>query len=407
MSQEEDKKHSAEEAINQFEQFSLDPTIIKALNRMNFTKPSPIQMQTIPLIQAHRDLIALSQTGSGKTAACAIPVCNRVIPTQITVQALIIVPTRELALQYATEVQKIGYYKGVQALAIFGGKDADIQQSKLKHGVQVLVATPGRLIDFIYSKQIDLSQVTTLILDEADEMLSMGFFDDLDFIIQCLVQKHQTLLFSATMSASVRKLAQQYMHDPIEINLTLDNANPQLLEHFFVYCALHDREKELIRALRETNPVQAIIFCQSRIQVEKVCQVLKRAFDDVDFLHAGLAQEVRSIITNKFRQKKIRFLVATDIAARGLDFSHVSHVIIYHLPNDPEIYVHRSGRTGRYGKKGSVISLVTLRELPVLQAILNHIKQEPHWIGNPPPETLSHSPHRKNTSRPFQRKPKK
>lgn len=385
MTQEENSIQPESELINEFEQFSLDPRIIKALNKMNFNKPSPIQMQTIPLIQAHQDLIALSQTGSGKTAACAIPICNRVDTTQNRVQTLIVVPTRELALQYATEVQKIGHYKGVKALAIFGGKDADIQQSKLKHGVQVLVATPGRLIDFIYSKQIDLSQVTTLILDEADEMLSMGFCDDLDFIIQCLVHQHQTLLFSATMSASIRKLAQQYMQNPIEINLTLTDANPQLLEHFFVYCNVHNRDQELIKALKETSPVQAIVFCQSRFQVEKVCQGLKAVFRDVDFLHAGLAQEIRSIITNKFRQNKIRFLVATDIAARGLDFSNISHVIIYQLPNDPEVYVHRSGRTGRYGKKGAVISLVTPKEMSMLKSIVRHIKQEPNWLGTPPP----------------------
>lgn len=391
-----------EKKINEFAEFGLDPMIIKALDKMNFSTPSPIQKKTIPLIQEHRDLIGLSQTGSGKTAACAIPVCNRVIPDQTHVQTLILVPTRELALQYATEVQKIGHYKGVKALAIFGGKDADIQQSKLRHGVQVLVATPGRLIDFIYSRQMDLSHVTTLIIDEADEMLSMGFFDDLDFIIQCLVQKHQTLLFSATMSPAIRKLAQQYMLDPIEINLTLDDANPQLLEHFFVYCHSHHRDKELIQAIKNTAPAQAIIFCQSRHQVEKVCQTLKHNFDAVDFLHAGLTQDVRTIITNKFRQKKIRFLVATDIAARGLDFSHVSHVFIYHLPNDPEIYVHRSGRTGRYGKSGMVISLVTQRELSVLNAIGKHIKQAPNWIGPPPPQdAASHRPSPRK--RPYQK----
>lgn len=384
------------ESLNQFAQFSLDPMILKALDKMNFKQPSPIQQKTIPLIQAHRDLIALSQTGSGKTAACAIPVCNRVIPSKTHVQTLIVVPTRELALQYATEVQKIGLYKGVKALAIFGGKDADIQQSKLRHGVQVLVATPGRLIDFIYSRQIDLSHVTTLILDEADEMLSMGFVEDLDFIIQCLVHKHQTLLFSATMSSSIRKIAQTYMQEPLEINLIGAEASPTLLEHYFVYCASHHREQELVRAIRETSPTQAIIFCQSRFQVEKVCQALKKAYDEVDFLHAGLTQEVRSIVTNKFRQKKIRFLVATDIAARGLDFSHVTHVFIYHLPADPEVYVHRSGRTGRYGKSGCVISLVAQRELPLLSKILAQINQQPNWIGDPPPDNVKRTPFKKN-----------
>jgi ATP-dependent RNA helicase DeaD len=385
LDKDEASQELTEEKVNDFSQFGLDALIIKALNKMNFTQPSPIQKQTIPLIQEKKDLIALSQTGSGKTAACAIPICNRVLPGETFVQTLILVPTRELALQYATEVQKIGSYKGVKALAIFGGKDADIQQSKLRHGVQVLVATPGRLIDFIYSRLIDLSNVTTLIIDEADEMLSMGFFDDLDFIIQTLVHQHQTLLFSATMSPAIRKLAQQYMVDPLEINLTMDKAAPLLIRHFFIYCKSHQRDQELVRAVRETMPKQAIIFCQSRSQVEKVCQTLKRHFKAVDFLHAGLTQDVRTIITGKFRQQKIRFLVATDIAARGLDFSHVTHVFIHHLPSDPEVYVHRSGRTGRYGKSGIVLSFVTHREMPYLQNILKQIKKEPLWIGPPPP----------------------
>lgn len=376
-----------ENKINEFAEFGLDALIIKALNKMNFVRPSPIQRKTIPLIQDKKDLIALSQTGSGKTAACAIPVCNRVVPSETHVQALILVPTRELALQYATEVQKIGSYKGVKVLAIFGGKDADIQQSKLRHGVQVLVATPGRLIDFIYSRLIDLSNVGTLIIDEADEMLSMGFFDDLDFIIQCLVHQHQTLLFSATMSPAIRKLARQYMIDPLEVNLTVEEAAPQLIGHFFLYCRMHQRDLELIRAVRETVPKQAIIFCQSRSQVEKVCRTLKKSFKDVDFLHAGLTQDVRTIITAKFRQQKIRFLVATDIAARGLDFSNVTHVFMYHVPSDSEVYVHRSGRTGRYGKSGVVLSFVTHRELPHLRNILQHIKQEVRWVGPPPPES--------------------
>jgi len=368
-----------------FSLLSLDPMIIKALDKMNFKDPSPIQAQAIPLIQQGKDLIALAETGSGKTAACAIPICNRVDTTQTYVQALIIVPTRELALQYATEVQKIGTYKGVKAFAIFGGEDAGMQQSKLKHGVQVLVATPGRLIDFIYSRQIDLSHVETLILDEADEMLSMGFYDDLEFIINCLVHRHQTLLFSATMPATIRKLAKQHMQDPQEVNLILNQASPKLIDHLFIYCPHHHRDQELLKWMREMQPRQAIIFCHSRFQVEKVYQFLRRELDGVDFLHAGLGQDIRTIVTSKFRSEKIRFLVATDVVSRGLDFSHVTHVFIYQLHDDPDVYVHRSGRTGRYDKSGIVVSLVTQRELSQLRAIARQIKQEPQWLGPPPP----------------------
>jgi ATP-dependent RNA helicase DeaD len=391
---------------NGFTRFNLDPLILKALNKMDFKEPSKIQAEAIPLIQNNHDLIALSQTGSGKTATCAIPICNRVNTNQTSIQALIIVPTRELALQYATETQKIGKYKGVKAFAIFGGEDAALQQSKLKHGVQVLVATPGRLIDFIYSRQIDLSTVETLILDVADEMLSMGFYDDLDFIIQCLIHPHQTLLFSATMPAPIQRLAKQHMKDPQVINLILENASPQLLEHSFVYCQAHQRDQELVKLIKDCQPAQAIIFCQSRFQVEKVCHYLQTKLDGVDFLHAGLNQDIRTIVTNKFRSGKIRLLVATDIVARGLDFSKISHVFIYQLPREADVYVHRSGRTGRYGKSGVVISLVTSRELNDLKTIVKQINQEPRWIGDPPPETSRPSKPQRRRPSSFKKTPK-
>lgn len=372
-----------------FASFGLDAAVLKALGKMNFKEPSAIQAQAIPLIQEGKDLIALAQTGSGKTATCAIPICNRVDTTKSHVQALIIVPTRELALQYATEAQKVGVYKGVKTFAICGGEDPSLQQSKLKHGVQVLVATPGRLIDFIYSRQIDLSYVETLILDEADEMLSMGFCDDLEFIIQCLVHSHQTLLFSATMPPKIRQLAKQHMKDPLEVNLIRQQASPDLLKHLFAYCPHHHRDQELLKLIQQCQPTQAIIFCHSRFQVEKVCQFLKREIGKVDFLHAGLTQDIRTIVTSKFRSGKVQYLVATDVVARGLDFSKVSHVFIYQLPSDPDTYVHRSGRTGRYDKAGTVISLVTQRELPYLRSILHQIKQEAEWVGDAPSTSTS------------------
>lgn len=391
-----------ETVLSGFAPFSLDPAILKALEKMGFKEPSPIQAHTIPLIQQKRDLIALARTGSGKTAACAIPICNRVDTTRIDVQTLIIVPTRELALQYATETQKIGSLKGVKAFAIYGGEDPAMQQSKLKNGVHVLVATPGRLIDFIYSRLIDLSCVDTLILDEADEMLGMGFYEDLEFIIQCLVHEHQTLLFSATMPSSIQRLAKQRMKDPLEINLIGQQASPDTIQHSFIYCHPADRDQKLLTVMQEMKPIQGIIFCQSRLQVEQVCHFLRHKLDGVDFFHAGLNQDIRTIITNKFRAGKIRFLVATDVVARGLDFSRVSHVFIYQLAADPDVYVHRSGRTGRYDKTGIVVSLVTRRELPLLRYILKHIKRELHWIGEPPPQ---HPSGEENKQKRYPRRP--
>ena len=300
------------------------------------------------------------------------------------IQALIIVPTRELALQYATEAQKIGSDKGVKAFAIFGGEDAAMQQSKLKHGVHVLIATPGRLIDFIYSRQIDLSSVETLILDEADEMLSMGFYEDLEFIIQCLIHDHQTLLFSATMPPQIRKIAKQHMKEPSEVVFTSEDASPSTIDHRFVYCHHEQKGTSLVRLIHELQPKQGIVFCRSRDEVERVCRHLRQKFDGVDFLHAGLSQETRTTITSKFRSARIRFLVATDVAARGLDFSGVTHVFIFHLADDPDIYVHRSGRTGRQERQGMVVTLVTDRELRSMQGVLDVIKRDLVWIGDPP-----------------------
>ncbi len=368
-----------------FTDFDLDPAILKALEKMDFKEPLPIQVEAIPLIKQKRDLIALAQTGSGKTGACAIPICDRVDISRQVVQALIVVPTRELALQYATETQKIGNEKGVKAFAVYGGEDASLQQSKLRHGVHVLVATPGRLIDFIYSRMIDLSHVETLILDEADEMLSMGFYDDLEFIIQCLIHDHQTLLFSATMPPQIRNIAKRHMKDPQEVTLIHENASPQSLEHRFVYCRHQERDNVLLKLIEQLNPQQALVFCRSRHQCENVCRMLQKQIGGVDYLHAGLNQDVRTIITSKFRTGRIRFLVATDVAARGLDFSGVTHVFLYHLDEDPDAYVHRSGRTGRRDRVGMVVSLVTSRELHVVKGILSRINRPIEWIGDPPP----------------------
>lgn len=371
--------------MTHFSDFGIDPTILRSLEKMGYKTPSLVQSNTLPVIMGGKDLIALAKTGSGKTAACAIPICHRIDIHRHAIQALVIVPTRELALQYAVETQKIGNEKGIKAFAIYGGEDASMQQSKLKSGVHVLIATPGRLIDFIYQRLIDLSGVETLVLDEADEMLGMGFYDDLEFIIQCLVHSHQTLLFSATMPAQIKKIAKQHMKDPVEVLLQQQQVSPETIEHRYVYCRREEKDEVLVDLIQKLDPKQGIIFCRSREEVEKVCRHLKRGFSGIDFLHAGLSQDVRSTITSKFRSGRIRLLVATDVAARGLDFSGITHVFIYHLADDPEIYVHRSGRTGRQERAGIVVTLVTNRELQALSNVLDHIKRKPIWIGNPPP----------------------
>ncbi len=369
-----------------FKELGCSPDILSALKKIKYETPSPIQEKAIPLIHEGVDLIALAETGSGKTAACAIPVCERIDTSKKNIQALILVPTRELALQYATETQKIGNHKGVSVISVLGGEDYGLQKSKIAHGVHVCVATPGRLIDFIYSRDIDLSDVETLILDEADEMLSMGFYDDLEFIINCLIHDHQTLLFSATMPAQIKKIAAQHMKSPKELILQSDSATPKNLKHLFVYSQPNDRLAQLEKLISEQKPKQSIVFCESRRDVETLSREMRKKLSGVDFLHGGLSQDARNVVTSKFRNGRVQHMIATDVAARGLDFSGVTHVFLYQLPKDPEVYVHRSGRTGRSGREGTAISFVMPRDQGLLDRVLKQIKmKEASWIGNPPP----------------------
>ncbi len=368
-----------------FRDYNLVPETISALEKMQFFESTPIQEQVISIIQGNHDLIALAQTGSGKTAACMIPICDRVDITRKEVQVLVVVPTRELALQYASVAQNIGADRPVSAFAVYGGADGSLQCAKLEHGVQILVATPGRLIDFIYNRDIDLSHVDTLVLDEADEMLGIGFLEDLEFIIQCLVHEHQTLLFSATMQDEVRKIAKQYMKSPREISLVSKDQAPAKIDHHFVYCNFKDKELRLLDLLREKNPKRSIIFCKSRVDCEKLCRFLqKNSVRDVEYIHAGLSQDIRTSITYKFQRQKINHLIGTDVLARGMDFSGVTHVIIYQLSDNADIYVHRSGRTGRYDNQGVTLSMVTDRDFGTLTRILQMIKTEPVWEGEIP-----------------------
>ncbi|MCC5832032.1 MAG: DEAD/DEAH box helicase [Chlamydiales bacterium] len=367
-----------------FQTFDLDPLILDALRELGYENATPIQEHAIPFVIEGRDLIALAETGSGKTAACAIPVCNKVDPNQKHIQALIVVPTRELALQYATETQKIGRFKKVKAFALFGGEDMDLQRAKLKGGVQVLIATPGRLIDFVFSRAIDLSKVETLVLDEADQMLGMGFYEDLEFIINCLIQNHQTLLFSATMPKQIREIAKNHMVDPKELTLISKKPTPAKLKHQLTYCSHPGKKREeLVSLLKMLNPTQCLIFANSRREVEALYRDLKSKLASVDFLHGGLDQSIRSIITNKFQRGKIRFLVATDIAARGLDFSNVTHVVNFHFPLDQETYTHRSGRTGRSGREGVCVTLVTKRDMNKVEKLFRMLKRNPEWLKSP------------------------
>jgi ATP-dependent RNA helicase DeaD len=371
--------------LQTFEELELGEKILKSLKSMKFSKPTPVQKETIPLTLKGKDLIVKAATGSGKTGACAVPACQIVDTSCRLPQVLVIVPTRDLALQFATQAQEIGRDKGVSVFALYGGEgNEDIQEQKLSHGVQILIATPGRLIDFIYSRRVDLSMVKLFALDEADEMLSMGFLDDIDFIFQCLTNKPQLLLFSATFPPQIKKICLKFAPEAEEVSVVVEEDRSSAVKHLFYFSNPREKGKKLLELIKKYKAQQSIIFCKSRRTSEELCKELQKDLGKVDFLHAGLGQNIRNQVVNRFRQKKIQFLVATDVLSRGMDFSEVSHVFVFDLPKQPDLYVHRSGRTGRYDKQGVSISLVTNTDLLVLKRLEPILKENAEWCGKFP-----------------------
>ena len=374
-----------------FDELPLKPTLLRALKEINYETLTPVQEQTLPHILEGRDIIAMAETGSGKTAACAVPLIQAVDPALRAVQALILVPTRELALQYVTEISQIAKHAGVEAFAIYGGFSLAIQMGKLAHGVHILVATPGRLIDMLYNTPLRLSDVRTFVLDEADEMLNQGFEQDVEFVFSCLVHEHQTLLFSATMPTEIKRLTKKYLKNPAMVELNKDQAAPVSLEHCFEAVKPHHRFDALVNLIESENPVQAILFCNSRRGCETLYDQLKKKVDSVDMIHGGQDQNKRTSLFRRFKKQQIRFMIATDIAARGLDFAHASHVINFDFPLNAESYTHRTGRTARMGRKGRAVTFFTPRDMGRLKSILHQNKITPVWLGEAPEAGHSHS----------------
>jgi len=366
-----------------FTQFNLQPTIQHTLDKLGYNNPTPIQELAIPSILAGCDVVGLAETGSGKTGACGIPLVQRTDPNLNAIQALILVPTRELASQYVEELGRIAQDTSVVPFAIFGGVKMSLQQAKLRHKVHILVATPGRLLDFIWNTDLNLSRIRTLVPDEADEMLNMGFIQDVELIMSCLTHDHQTLLFSATMPQAIDRLARAYLKAPVRIELNRTQRAPVSLQHHFQYTG-RDRLSALIDYLKHENIQQVIIFCNSRHQGGQLHTTLRGQFPLLAFIHGGLEQSQRALIFERFRRHEIRFMVATDVAARGLDFRHVSHVINYETPLSHEAYTHRTGRAGRMGRSGIAMTFVTDRDLPHLKQLLRVNSIEPVWRGRAP-----------------------
>ena len=357
---------------------------MKGLKELGYETLTPIQESTFKHIQDGKDMVAVAETGSGKTSACAIPMVMNADPKVNEIQSLILVPTRELALQYVSEISAIAKHTDVAPFAVYGGFSMQIQLGKLAHGVQILVATPGRLIDMLYNTPLKLSSVKIFVLDEADEMLNMGFITDVEFILSCMIHKHQTLLFSATMPQAIQKLTAKYLDNPETIKLNVDQIAPKTLEHHFQQVNRGNHLESLVKYINEEEPSQAILFCNSRRNCETLKISLKGKLPSVDVIHGGMDQSRRTSLFNKFKRKEIKFMVATDIASRGLDFSHTSHVMNYDFPMSLEAYTHRTGRTARMGRKGFAMTFYNKGELRELKRLLTVNQIDPIWKGPKP-----------------------
>ena len=361
-----------------FSEIGLNSNILKAITDLGFENPTPIQEQAIPFVLFEEtDLIALAQTGTGKTAAFGLPVIQKINKNKTQTQSIILCPTRELCLQITKDLESYSkYLKKLKITAVYGGANIQTQIRSLNSGSQIVVGTPGRVIDLIKRKKLKLKDVEFVILDEADEMLNMGFKEDLDTILAETPEEKQTLLFSATMPKEVLKITKDYMFSPKRIEVASRNEGANNVEHHYYMVNAKDRYKAL-RRLCDINPnIYGIVFCRTRRETKDVADKLMQDGYNADAIHGDLSQAQRDHVMNRFRKRNLQILVATDVAARGIDINELTHVINYNLPDDNEVYVHRSGRTGRAGNNGVSIIIAHSREKRKLQSIEKMIKKE-------------------------------
>ena len=347
-----------------FKELGLQEDILTAIEKMGFVTPSPVQEKAIPqILTSDQDVIALAQTGTGKTAAFGLPILNNLSTDSKSVQAIILCPTRELCLQIAKELESFSAdMRGVRVQAVYGGADIVKQIRGLKDNPQIVVGTPGRTMDLIKRGALKINDITWTVLDEADEMLNMGFRDEIDSILETTPDEKQTLLFSATMPSEVRRIASEYMNSPVEIAVSKVNTASKNIEHHVYLVRSSDRYLALKRLADYYPNIYGIVFCRTRREAKDVADKLMQDGYNADALHGDLSQSQRDHVMDKFRNQNIQILVATDVAARGIDVNELTHVINFNLPDDPEVYVHRSGRTGRAGNKGISIIISGGRE---------------------------------------------
>lgn len=353
-----------------FKQFGFSAPLLKAIEKAGFEKPSPIQEQTIPLIMQGKDLVGQAKTGTGKTAAFGLPALEKITPNDAHVQLLVITPTRELCTQVCEEIQRFGRSLGIKCASVYGGSSYNRQIDAIKQGVQVVVATPGRLLDLLNGRKIPKLKPTMVVLDEADEMLDMGFLEDIQAIFEYLPEERQTLLFSATMPPAIQRLAKRILKNPemVSTNTGKEITN-QNVEQVAYIIDEREREDALIRLMDAHNPFKSIVFCRTKADVDTLQQSLMSQGYSSAALHGDIEQRQRERVTASFREGRIQILIATDVAARGLNITDISHVFNYHLPGATETYVHRIGRTARAGRTGAAFTLITPKELFRLKQI--------------------------------------
>lgn len=371
-----------------FSQLNLQPSLLQAVADLGYTQQTPVQLDVIPLLLSGEDVMGESQTGTGKTAAFALPLLQKLTSSTGPVQALVLSPTRELTLQVTKAMSQLGCHMGVSVLAVYGGQPYHLQVSHLRKGVDVVVGTPGRLLDLIRQKALKLKNVKTVILDEADEMLSMGFIADIEAILQETSPARQTAIFSATIPKAITELARKYMRNPHLVRV--EAAQRTVATVIQNYYLVNEAEKRaVLTRLFEVEPIsRALIFCQTRVGTKELADALIDRGYPVEALHGDLDQKIREQVLQRFRSKEQGILIATDVAARGLDIDSISHVINFDLPSDPEVYVHRIGRTARAGNAGTAISLITPREKWSLARIEKFTRQTMNRILVPTLETI-------------------
>ena len=364
--------------MNKLEEFGIKEELIKAIKELGFEKLTPIQAQSIPVLRSgDKDFIGLAQTGTGKTAAFGLPLIELLDADSKIIQALILAPTRELCVQISNDLENYcKYLPAIRVVAVYGGASIETQISRIKKGVHIVVATPGRLNDLMRRKKIDISAIKYVVLDEADEMLNMGFQEDIDSILEFTPANKRTWLFAATMPDAIHSIIGKYMHNPLELTVGKKNTTAENIEHF--YYVVHEKNRySALKRIVDANPdIFAIVFCRTRVETQEIAEKLIKDGYNADALHGDLSQAQRDKVMEHYRDRTLQVLVATDVAARGIDVNNVTHVINYQLPDEPEMYTHRSGRTARAGKSGITISITNTKDVGRIKQIERQINRK-------------------------------